>query len=44
MHEALHNYTGMTDLQLQIALKSFGLAAGASSNNITALMESKCVY
>ena len=35
----------MTDLQLQIALKSFGLAAGVSSlNNITALMESKCVY
>ncbi len=44
MHEALHNATGMTDMQLQTALQSFGLKVGASSNNITNLMSKDCVF
>jgi len=42
MHEALHNVTGLSDLQLQKALSGFGLKAGDSSNNITNLIATKC--
>jgi RHS repeat-associated protein len=46
MHEALHNFTGLTDYQIQSTLSGtpFNLQMGVSSNNITALMESKCVF
>lgn len=46
MHEALHNATGMTDYQLQTALQSsLGKdKPGASSQNITNLMEKNCVH
>jgi hypothetical protein len=44
MHEALHNYTGLDDYQIQSTLSSFGLQPNASSNNITSLLESKCEH
>jgi RHS repeat-associated protein len=44
MHEALHNATGLTDAQIQAALQSFGLKVGASSQNITNLLEKDCVF
>ena len=43
-NKALHNATGLTDFQLQTALQSFGLKPGASSQNISALMEKDCVF
>jgi RHS repeat-associated protein len=39
MHEALHNFTGFTDNQIQGLL---GLTVGASSQNITALLQKDC--
>jgi hypothetical protein len=44
MHEALHNFTGLSDYQIQSTLSGYGLSDSDSSNNITALLEQKCVH
>ena len=44
MHEALHNYTGLTDYQIQSTLSAYGLRDDVPSNNITALLAQNCVH
>ena len=46
MHEALHNLTGDTDLDLQNIFKAAGFKVmpGASSDNLTDLMTANCIF